>query len=699
MDDDIEIGDKIDPRYERLSGEDDLNVRGESLDDDENPFEDAERNPVLLDDMANAIEALPVNLSTFSAQDYSTDEERYQAARIPIRLVESHKHSFDTLMATVIDYISNHVKTNGFFGNADSCYLVNGPMWGYFCKAQPRAVTKALLNFIPPSTRTILGAFTDAVGLLALPHVTEKERHVGVYTCYVSDPNGPGAIYVGSSIKDINKRIQDHDRLIRIARQRPTTRLFYQYAAIKERTCYFRQVAAVPALEGNATLIRILETIIMIILDAIHPGKCAPRFTLDIRTLHTMQETCGIKRNEYKCLNRALPLKQGNSQACYRSCCNCHITEDILGHEIVWYYDREDPVAITFLCPRCYRHQKRTGKSRPLKQDELTKLAATRGLVKEGPCSNSKCGASESAHWYWRRDPMRLRVLCSKCYSWANQHEGEDRPAHISKGYANEKVCIDCGISSKQKGWHKVDDGFRCHQCHQTWLTENCGLVTMCLICHMVLPHPVPDDSICSQCRSIDNALRDEADHTKCWTCKEPFSKKARRNWAQTIRRWICGNCNRSWERGFRRIMPADIKDLDIRCGLCHRLYAKRWCFHDENGHKNLICATCKYKIYNGRQEYIEDCSKHQREVKEVTFYEHRCSVTVLKSTDEICTFLRDIHGLDLSRAHMEVSIWEQDCEDPTSAFARYLERCSSDTPQPDVPSSPPRKRYRYSYA
>lgn len=145
--------------------------------------------------------------------------------------------------------------------------------------------------------------------------------------------------------------------------------------------------------------------------------------------------------------------------------------------------------------------------------------------------------------------------------------------------------------------------------------------------------------------------------------------------------------------------MPADIKDLDIRCGMCHRVYAKRWCFHDENGLKNLICATCKYKIYNGRQEYIEDCSDHQREVKEVTFYEHRCSVTVLKSTDEICTFLRDIHGLDLSRAHMEVSIWEQDCEDPTAAFARYLERCSSDTPQPDVTSSPPTKRYRYSYA
>ncbi|KAL3493978.1 hypothetical protein BJX62DRAFT_234835 [Aspergillus germanicus] len=386
---------ETDSRFEPTTLEDDTDGEEEELNNTANPFEDAERNPLLRAEVQDLGPDDSINTHLYSGLDHKTDEERYVAAGIPLESVSEYRESFDGLLGRIIAYVSEHVHNSEFSDHMKSSCWVNGPTWRYFRKAKHQSVTEALLKVIPSSTRVILGNFSVMESLLALPHITAKPGQMGVYVCFVTDANGNlCAIYVGSSIADLMKRIRDHNRFIQRAKEKHTTSTFFQYAAVEGRTCHFRQITAIPACKSNASLMRVLEAVVMLILDALAPEQCCSRFTVNTTTLHWMQIMCGIKRNKLRSLNRALPLKQGGTYASTRDCSNCHVTNEIAGRRISWYFDTQDSLALRYLCPRCYRHEKRTGKPRPVKPDELIRLAALRGRTMEGPCSNRACGST-----------------------------------------------------------------------------------------------------------------------------------------------------------------------------------------------------------------------------------------------------------------------------------------------------------------
>ncbi|CEN62179.1 hypothetical protein ASPCAL08817 [Aspergillus calidoustus] len=281
---DFDPDDPVDSRYELDNSQYQAGDEEEELNRGDNPFADVERNPVLLGQARTISQewAQLLDVPASSTEDHDTDEARYCAAGVPIDSAVRHREAFDGLLSRVVGYISTQVRNSGFHDTPGICHWVNGSMWAYFRKAQPGYLTEAFLNLIPQSTRTILGYFEDPTSLLALPHITDKPGQMGVYICYVSDPNGLGALYVGSSIVDLLLlRIQQHERLMERARQDLNAKVLYQYATGAGRTYHFRQITALPACQDNAILMRLLEAVIMLALDALAPGEGNLMFTVD----------------------------------------------------------------------------------------------------------------------------------------------------------------------------------------------------------------------------------------------------------------------------------------------------------------------------------------------------------------------------------------------------------------------------------
>ncbi|KAL2810499.1 hypothetical protein BJX63DRAFT_317225 [Aspergillus granulosus] len=181
---------------------------------------------------------------------------------------------------------------------------------------------------------------------------------------------------------------------------------------------------------------------------------------------------------------------------------------------------------------------------------------------------------------------------------------------------------------------------------------------------------------MCPECASNHRSLKDDTSSSRaCWNCQVDFGKGKHRRWAWTIREFLCRPCFEPWLTGFLRVMPAHIKDLDIRCVDCGRRYATGWGFSFKDGLDKLLCTPCKIAFW--QKKSVRNLNRHNGErkgTKEKTFYEHRCKVTRLESGPSLYKYFKAFHGKDWYRSTIEEEKWKEDILHPTPAFSALVE-------------------------
>ncbi|RDW81336.1 uncharacterized protein DSM5745_04893 [Aspergillus mulundensis] len=180
-------------------------------------------------------------------------------------------------------------------------------------KASEVDVVAFLSAVIPESTQSVLGDddITEQK-LMSLPPIDRTEDKCGVYGCYVRRVGGTGGLYIGSTTWSLRRRLHEHLYHMRKARQQgKASGAFYQYYLNNpSSTAIFFEIASWPKSECSAWLVRLLETIIMLILDTFAPARASPTYNVGEEQLSDPMDKVDSRSNHFEPLNSALPTKQ-----------------------------------------------------------------------------------------------------------------------------------------------------------------------------------------------------------------------------------------------------------------------------------------------------------------------------------------------------------------------------------------------------
>lgn len=506
---------------------------------------------------------------------------------------------------------------------------INLAFWLPLRRSTPRAIFQIFEAAIPESTMAILGhdQITSA-HLLSLPLVDAECRgKVGVYIDCATQRDGSRsldeaatvpsitALYTGSSTDDLKVRV-DHQEGDLATRNSQNGRYYHRQIVQKyDLQPNFRRIALFPeelpeagiACANAGWLIRLLETVMMLLLDSYRPCDRTThriRWGVTLEMYYNALERCGISRSWFMPLNKALPTKQSvNDATGTRKCRNCQTTQS-LG----WYYDIDNfELATVYLCRACYRYRWRLGVDRP------SFLLDKRSPPQHGPCSN--CNTTSTTRWRWH---LRLadHVLCCPCYMWLWKFKG-DRPMHVWVRKQHERVCISCWKSESEvtnKKWSPVRDAFgcptgyyRCPSCNKDRVRQVNRLIRQwgwyrCYVCHTTESSGWPTPRTCQECHDkgkADAGLKLSRDRSDCHNCGIAFTGKTRRCWNPTLKQWHCNACNRCIvTHRCHRITTKHLRDLEIPCECCSRLRAKRWMIMDydpiaDKEIGRILCGSC----------------------------------------------------------------------------------------------------------
>ncbi|KAL4899722.1 hypothetical protein BDW74DRAFT_183370 [Aspergillus multicolor] len=233
---------------------------------------------------------------------------------------------FQKRLRSVIKYLFHHAETVHWNDITKSTAWVGRSCYHPMRTACKHSVLSFIDSVIPLQTQAVLGDdHITPEKLRSLPPINPTADEVGVYGCYIRQVGRAGGLYIGSTAWSLSKRLKEHLYRMRLARQRGCTKgAFYKfYISRPDSIPYFFAIAAWPKAGSSAWLVRLIETIVMLILDTFAVSKASPTYTVGEEQLSDLKDKAGLRANEFVPLNSALPTKQTLKTALKRECVNC----------------------------------------------------------------------------------------------------------------------------------------------------------------------------------------------------------------------------------------------------------------------------------------------------------------------------------------------------------------------------------------